>query len=600
MGACRSDAPSFSTSILCRIEIGEKKDKGALRPTLTVERTVVRKVLRDLEWGEGSFSFYESGHAPAKELRMTLNGKKVSGDNRVSKLVIGRDDYLSERKVHTFLYSDLPRKGDIVEYHVSYNYIDIAYCPLFYVENAPDDSMESFRLEANSPSGWSVVPEIFDIAASEYSAVEQSNPSQLTISFGPRPRRDYRENFAFNAFHAIVALDIRKGDSVLTLSDPVKMLVWYQSKIDLHPVLEASTVTPFLDSIGSLGDALSQLRGVHDWVRTHIRYLADDTRNHSILPHDPDSVLTTGFGDCKDRAYLICALAQRLNLAVHLGVVSTTPSPPFVRMTPWQFNHVICAYSDSSGTTLFDPTAKYSEFDAQPDEIVDKPALILDPDRPRFELVSRIDTLPSVDFSLRVHVDSLNAGELRVVLRREYLARLRYVLAEQTLEGWEKIMLKSLSAYLPNSSLSLPTLVDTQSNQAVLRFAMDVSRLVARSSKAWYLPGTMLSLLRETDFSERNSDSLGFYIDELTYARLRCKIVGAKLRAEVSPLDLSNDDIGKVSTVVQSDGSGIVCDFSVRLFHTMYEGENRRRLNDFVSQYNLARKQLIQIERGTI
>jgi Transglutaminase-like superfamily len=598
--AGRTDSPSFATSISYKVTISEKKEKGAIRPILRVEKTVRRKVLRDLEWGEGTFSFYESGHAPAKDLRMTLNGKRISGDYRISKLDFDRDDYLSDSKVHTFLYSELPRKGDSVEYHVTQNYIDIAYCPLFYVSNAPDDSMSLFRMEVSYPEGWKVTPDIFDVTPSQTRQVANNGATQLIIEYDPRPRREYMGNFAFNGYHAVVALDIRKRDTVFTLSDLTRMVTWYQGKTSLHPELDSSTATPFLDSIQSLGLAREQLKGIHDWVRSHIRYLTDDTRDHSILPHDPDSVLISGFGDCKDRAYLICALANRLSLPVNMGVVSTTPTPPLLYLTPWQFNHVICAYSDSLGTTFFDPTAKYSEFDAPPDAIVEKPAVILDPVNPRIELVTRIDTIPSVNFSLRVHVDSLSAGELTVVLRREYLAQLRYLLAEQTFEGWEKNIARTLASYLPNGTLSHPTLFETQSDKAILKFTIDVSPVVAKSTKSWYLPGIMLALFRESDFSERNKDSLGIYLDELTFARLRITIIGAKMSTAVAPIELKMPDIGEVTTRVESDSTGIVCDFTVRLFHTMYEGDNRIRLNNFVSQFNSARKQLIPFTRGAL
>jgi Transglutaminase-like superfamily len=596
----RSDAPSFVTNALYKIEVTEKKEKTGVRRTLRVEKSITRTILRDLDWGDGSFSFYESGHAPAKDLRMALNGKKVSGDFRVSRLDIGRDDYLSDSKVHTFLYSELPRKGDVVEYHITHQYIDIAYCPIFYVVNAPDDSMGSFRLEVTCPAGWTVTPDIFDLDGSQGRVIEQADSSQLIIEFGPRRRRPYLDQFAFNEFHAAIALDFRKGGSVYTLSSPELMVAWYQGKVDLRPVLDSSTSTPFLDSIRLRVNPRDQLKGIHDWVRGHIRYLADNSRDHSILPHDPDSVLASGFGDCKDRAYLICALAERLNILVHLGVVSTKPSPPFIRLSPWQFNHVICAYSDSLGTTLFDPTAKYSEFDAPPDAIVGKPAVILDTNPPRFELVTREDTLPSVDFTLRVHIDSLSSAEMTVVLRREYLARLRYLLAEQTLEGWEKIMSTSLASFLPNIVLSRPTLVDTQSDKAIMKFTIDVSPVVAKSTKSWYLPGIMLALFRETDFSERNKDSLGVYLDELTFARLRIAIIGAKMGSAIAPIELKLPEVGEVTTRVESGSSGIACDYTVRLFHTMYEGRHRNRLNDFVGQYNSAKKQLISFTRGAL
>ncbi|MEK7774424.1 MAG: transglutaminase-like domain-containing protein [Candidatus Zixiibacteriota bacterium] len=598
--AGRTDAPSFATSVLYKVEITEKKEKGIVRPALKVEKTVTRTVLRDLDLREGTFSLYESGHAPAKGLQMTLNGKKVSGDFRVTQLDIGKDVYLSDSKVHTFIYSELPRRGDVVEYHITYNYIDIAYCPLFYVENSPDDSMASFRIDVSSPAGWAVTPDIFDLSPSDARLVEHNDPSRLTIEFGARPRRPYRDLFAFNEFHAMVALEVRKGDSVYTLSNPNLMVAWYQNKTDLHPALDSSTATPFLDSISQLGDPRRQLKGIHDWVRGHIRYLMDHTRNHSILPRDPDTVLIPGFGDCKDRAYLICALAKRLQIPVHMGVVSTKPSPPFAQLTPWQFNHVICAYTDSLGTILFDPTAKYSEFDAPPDGIVEKPAVILDPDNPRFEIVSRVDSLPSLDFSLRAHIDSLEGAELTVVLRREYLARLRYLRAEQTLEGWDKNITDVLATYLPNSTLSKPTLVETQADKAVLTYRADISRYVAKSSKSWYLPGTMLSLFHGPDLSERVHDSLGIYFDDLTFARLQCHLVGAKLSSALAPIELSIPDIGEAFTRVQEDSSGVLCDFTVRLNHTMYEGDMRMRLNDFAGQYNSARKQLISFSRGAL
>ncbi|HEX6252454.1 MAG TPA: DUF3857 and transglutaminase domain-containing protein, partial [Gemmatimonadaceae bacterium] len=101
------------------------------------------------------------------------------------------------------------------------------------------------------------------------------------------------------------------------------------------------------------------LRAVHQWIAQDIRYVSLSLGMGGYQPRTPDDVLTTAFGDCKDKTTLFVAMARELGLQAF--PVLTSAGPRVRRDAPSlrQFDHMIAAVDAPGGRTFVDLTAAY-------------------------------------------------------------------------------------------------------------------------------------------------------------------------------------------------------------------------------------------------
>ena len=57
-------------------------------------------------------------------------------------------------------------------------------------------------------------------------------------------------------------------------------------------------------------DRRAQAQKLYEWVSAHIRYVGIELGTGSFVPHDVDSIVANGYGDCKDHDVLLQALLK--------------------------------------------------------------------------------------------------------------------------------------------------------------------------------------------------------------------------------------------------------------------------------------------------
>lgn len=99
---------------------------------------------------------------------------------------------------------------------------------------------------------------------------------------------------------------------------------------------------------------------LYGWVAQHIRYVAVELGRGTFVPHDVDTILTNGYGDCKDHDVLLQALLKAKGIAARSVLINSTDAysltnvPTFVSL-----DHVITyipefdAYLDSNVPAAF-------------------------------------------------------------------------------------------------------------------------------------------------------------------------------------------------------------------------------------------------------
>jgi hypothetical protein len=127
----------------------------------------------------------------------------------------------------------------------------------------------------------------------------------------------------------------------------------------------------------SLDDSL---RVLHRFVAQDVRYVSLSLGIGGYLPRLPDSVLTTGFGDCKDKTTLFIALARAIGVTAFpvptAARGNVDPNAPSIRA----FDHMIAAVSGPNGYQFTDLTAAYVPWGNLPVGLREEFGLIVKPD----------------------------------------------------------------------------------------------------------------------------------------------------------------------------------------------------------------------------
>ncbi|MFI5257006.1 MAG: DUF3857 domain-containing transglutaminase family protein [Gemmatimonadales bacterium] len=99
------------------------------------------------------------------------------------------------------------------------------------------------------------------------------------------------------------------------------------------------------------------IRAVHKWVAQDVRYVAIELGLSGYQPREPEQVLRTGFGDCKDKATLFVTALRHLGLEAYPVLLSSRATARRELPSIQQFNHEIAAVATDRGWQFVDLTA---------------------------------------------------------------------------------------------------------------------------------------------------------------------------------------------------------------------------------------------------
>lgn len=189
---------------------------------------------------------------------------------------------------------------------------------------------------------------------------------------------------------------------------PIGFETWHDVSSWYHEIVRTKTsggplVRTLADSIAAAHKAPhDRLRGIFEWVRDNVRYIAVEIGVGGYTPHDAEDILAKRYGDCKDMVVLVCALAARADLHV-LPVLTSTRQNGTVDTSlasPLQFNHLIAYAPDIDGGVWMDATEKECRFGILPwyDQGVDVVAAMEKPDT----VLLRTPILPGMENGLHL------------------------------------------------------------------------------------------------------------------------------------------------------------------------------------------------------
>jgi hypothetical protein len=538
---------------------------------------------------------YESGHGKISRLSSSLNRKSVGRKYRYSETYEGGDVFLSDAKVHYLFFPETPKANDQLAYQFIQEFEDISYLPMLRFFNV--DSQSTYRIVYKHPSNMTIDLDVFLSDPAARYEITRPSSKETVLSFRPITRAKSLYGYPFNDLHAVI-IPIIRTDQPVTPSTPAAFVQWYGRQVNLQPRLDSVFHLPWLDSIRLLATPIDKLKALHDWVRTNIRYLFDSRQNHSIFPHSPSYVLSHSFGDCKDRAYLICALARELGIEVSMGLVSTEPPLPMKAIHIGLFDHVICFYQDGDRQIFFDPTARHHEFADPPETIIGHPALILDRTNPQMLPVTTTWETPEVEFQFDSHLDSLGQTRAKIALRRDQLATIRLTQKEQTSFSLQEALNRIVAVSLPQVSLSQCQIAENQDRVMIVTALADLSRLQIVTPTSRYFTRTPLAY-GSAELFERTSDTLPVYNSSQMHIAVQISLSGASMATDLDSLSFGNDTTGSYLAVCRRTETGLQFRYELRRRATVLQGLAKAAYLDFWQKYLAEKKNMYLITGET-
>ena len=142
------------------------------------------------------------------------------------------------------------------------------------------------------------------------------------------------------------------------------------SRLKLQQVLAAAKPATRDDTI----------RAVQRWVAQDIRYVSIALGMGGYQPRLPDSVVVSGFGDCKDKATLFVAAMNSLGITTFPVLLNSTGVPYRELATIQQLDHAIAAVKTPTGYQFTDLTSEFTPYGELPYDEQGELALVVHPD----------------------------------------------------------------------------------------------------------------------------------------------------------------------------------------------------------------------------
>jgi len=122
-----------------------------------------------------------------------------------------------------------------------------------------------------------------------------------------------------------------------------------------------------------------KLRRLYDHVRSRIRYEAVEYGLGGWQPRMPSFVVSAGYGDCKDKAALLVALARTQGVEAHPVLLGTRDRLPPVQPSPHLalHNHAVAVAFPDGSPVFLDPTCRDCPMGALPWSDEGVPVVIL-------------------------------------------------------------------------------------------------------------------------------------------------------------------------------------------------------------------------------
>jgi len=251
---------------------------------------------------------------------------------------------------------------------------------------------------------------------------------------------------------------------------------WYGGLAKDRYVLSTRAVA-VVDSIARLQrTGEDTLRALHSWIAKDVRYVSVALGLGGYQPRFPDSTITSGFGDCKDKATLFIAAAHHLGLTAFPVLLNSSGVRERGLPSIGQFDHVIAALpkQGTTGYTFLDLTTSAFPPGKVPPSYQGAFGLVVlsggkseeitFPKEAAGETTSSFDGQVSADGSVSGRFELTTRGAAETRMRTSFL---------EPLDSAQRAMMKRTFAQLfPNSTTDTLTAFDGRDPRATARITV--------------------------------------------------------------------------------------------------------------------------------
>jgi Domain of Unknown Function with PDB structure (DUF3857)/Transglutaminase-like superfamily len=505
------------------------------------EKIVTNKYLSKPALGKDKYFIIEYYFDKIKGIWGYKNKHRLSSANIGFDYPPDEDVFISDDKIHYIYFDDL-KVGDEVEYHYKNEIKDIVFSPIITIPNI--NFVDEFKVQIEHPDDVYIDFEFyFPHGKLKYKIKREDDYTEL--EFDSLEKSPDLEFSPFTDKQAYILLILKKNGIPVNGVEAAGFVNWYSKLANINPVLPDTFKTFFDSLLTGATDKDEKLRVIDDYVRKNIRYIADERDYFSIVPRQPGEVLKRKYGDCKDRAFLVSAIARAYNIKVCPALVSTEFEPDFKAVHPGLFNHVICVYNDGKKDVYFDPTAKYFEFKLLPSLLLNKKTLILDSANPRVSYIKSDEVQPGIDISIKGDLDSLRYGRASITLSNQLCAHAIHALKELTdnqVDNFLSRILKTSFRLLAfDHFVESDSSNDEEKKSITFNSSVDLSKFIISTASNKYVSKTPF-LLFDNRILEREKDTLPVYTDRLPVLKLRMELSDTSYSMKPDSLTMENNE----------------------------------------------------------
>jgi hypothetical protein len=528
------------------------------------------------------------------DLEASLDGRPLKREQFTFHYPRLEDIFLSSTRIHEVDFPRALAAGDSFEYAYRENYLDLAYSPQLSIPAL--DQVKEYQLTVRHPSDVKVDFALAFPQGEVPYEIQHPSPTTTILAFKDLARPKELSYLPDGDSLAIIQPLFSKGGAPLTPSTPEAFTRWYLGLTPSTDLTQETWPADLKRDLEGASGPAAKLRKLYDFVRGRIRYIADESHLGAIVPRPPALVLSRGYGDCKDKALLLCALARAEGIPAEMALLSTAGEPPFPSVHISQFNHAICCAQLDGKDLFLDPTQQDLALGDLPDGDIGREALVLDPQRPRMAAIPNPQAAPELEIRIAGDPADPRHGKAEVVLRHGLLARMRRARRELKGLDLENFMSNTLNSFLARASLDRFTWKEEGPEEGRLDCAADLSEFIVSSPTRMYVPETPF-LTVDAGMLARKGDALPLGAGPLWWLRMQVTLPKGQLSASPQKLDLPAGGPSGFRASCQEGPSGITIDYEYRQTRHTLAGEPRAAFLAFCENYLASKRNLFILSR---
>ena len=585
-----SSEPDMAFSQNDVFEIKEKKHRYELESETEIKRIYLSQRSTD----DVMFFIYEKNHTKVKKIKTKF--VKAYKPGYIQATVF--NSFYSDEIVHYIEFKEDINPGDSIYYEYTQTYDDIMYMPIIHIPN--EDYLAGYKATFKHPKDVVVEFEIFFSRDSIPIKIERSDPQMTVLSVDSVPYANPLPLFAYNESHADILVTFKHGDSTLNKTSIPEFIEWYGQKVNLYPRIPDSIATDVMDSISLRKTDIDKLSYIQQYITGNFRFLDDSRLDHNYFPNPAESTLANKYGDCKDRSYLACALANACGIKLNMALLQTNYPVQFKGMHLYNFDHTICAYDAGDSLIFFDPIVEYCPVGQIPGDYQFGPVFIVDPINPRYEEFNHSDMSSRVDILIEGSADALPGCKTSIkVTGREYRF-IRHMLDDLTESKAELALKDYFNIRLKNIEFSDFELVEKNDTSLSLAATSDLAKCIFKTDQKIYLPRIPFALIGN-DIIHRAEDDFPIFPGPPNNIRLDIRLSAFPGLPVVDSLTVCRDDVARLVSSIDIDSeSNLHFMAAYNRTKIILENESRQEFVDFCRDFLNSNNDMYIVKRNGI